>query len=112
MLNMRRNHELFWILEVLLLTPVALFWTGVISIAVSHSDKLFLAVVGQPFEPMRSILVTMICPIAAGWLAHKYISENKKEKGASLKVARIIMLISITSVILVFVYLYGENRPR
>jgi hypothetical protein len=112
MLNLHKNQELFWLLEVLLLTPVALFWSGVVSMMISGSNRLFLSVVGQPFEPIRSILVTMVCPAAAAWFAYDYLSKNKREKSQTQTFAKLIIVVSVATIVLVVFYLYGENRPR
>ncbi len=112
MLSLKRDHELFWILEVLLLTPVALFWSGVISMMVSPSSKLFDSVIGNPIDPARSVLITILCPSIAAWLAFKYISENKKGKDTAHKIAKYIIIVSLLSIALVIIYLYGQHAPR
>src|SRR5436190_2558457 len=112
MVSMKKNHELFWILEVLLLTPVALFWSSVVSMMLSNSNSLYIAVVGDPASPARVLLVTLLCPGVAALLAYKYLTENKKEKGTTQGIAKLIMLVGIVSIVLVLVYLYGQQAPR
>lgn len=112
MVSMKRNHELFWILEVLLLTPVVFFWLGVVSMMLSGSDSLFQAVVGEPASTLRSVFVTLILPIAAVWFAYDYLRENKKEKGTAREAAKWIIIAGVASIALVVFYLFGENRPR
>ena len=109
MISMKRNHELFWLLEVLLLTPVVLFWLGVVSMSIGSAD-LFNAVVGQPYSTLKSVLVTLICPAAAAWFAIEYLRENKREKGSAHDIAKAIIGVSLVTVILVLTYLIGENR--
>ncbi len=109
MISMKKNHELFWILEVLLLTPIALFWLGVVSMYLG-SDNLFHAVLGEPYSTLRSMLFTVICPLAAAWFSWEYIRENKKEKGATTNVAKYIIVISLVTLALVVAYLVGENK--
>ena len=113
MISMRKNPELFWILEVLLLTPVAFFWIGLASMFIGGegSDKLFMAVVGQPYDNLRAIFVTIICPIGAFWFAYKYISENKKEKGITSDMAKAIFAVSLATIAIVVIYLFSENLP-
>lgn len=111
MISMKKNQELFWLLEVLLLTPVALFWIGVVSMMLGSND-LFNAVVGQPYSTLKSILVTFICPIAAAWFAIEYLRENKREKGSAHDIARVIVAVSLATIVVVAIYLFGENRPQ
>ena len=108
---MRKNQELFWLLEVLLLTPVALFWMGLVSMMLGSSD-LFNAVVGQPYSMVKAVLVTLVCPAAAAWFAVEYIRENKREKGSTHDIARAIVAVSVATIVIVVVYLIGGNRPR
>ncbi len=112
MISMKKNHELFWILEVLLLTPIALFWIGLASMFIGGegSDRLFLAVVGQPYALLRAIFVTIICPIGASWFAFIYLVENKKDKSATLAIAKAILAISVATIVIVSIYLIGENQ--
>lgn len=112
MISMKRNPELFWILEVLLLTPVALFWLGVITMMLQGSNTLFLAVVGEPFSMLKSILITILCPTAAAWFAYEYLRENKSDRGKTRDIAKAIIAVSIATIIIVVFYLFGENRPR
>jgi hypothetical protein len=109
MFDLRKNHELFWLLEILLLTPVAIFWSGVVSMTLTGSDSLFYSVVGNPFEPFRSTLVTLICPAAAAWFAYDYLTKNKKEKGSGRTFAKVIIAVSVATIVLVIFYLYGQN---
>ena len=109
MISMRKNHELFWILEVLLLTPVALFWMGLVSMMLGSSD-LFNAVVGQPYSVLKALLVTLICPVAAAWFAIEYIRENKREKGSAHDIAKVIVAVSLATIVLVFVYIFAVSR--
>src|SRR3989304_8430180 len=108
MISMRKNHELFWILEVLLLTPVALFWMGLVSMMLGSSD-LFNAVVGQPYSVLKALLVTLICPVAAAWFAIEYIRENKREKGSAHDIAKVIVAVSLATIVLVFVYIFAVS---
>ena len=112
MISMKKNPELFWILEVLLLTPIALFWIGLMSMFIGGegSDKLFMAVVGQPYETLRAIFVTIICPIGASWFAFIYLVENKKEKSATRTIAKAILAVSLATIVIVSIYLIGENQ--
>lgn len=103
---MKKNHELFWILEVLLLTPVALFWIGLVSMMLG-SDNLFNAVVGQPYSMLKAILVTLLCPAAAAWFAIEYLRENKREKGSAHDIAKVIIAVSLTTIVIVIVYLFS-----
>lgn len=105
---MKKNHELFWILEVLFLTPVALFWMGVVSMMLG-SNNLFDAVVGQPYSTLKSVLITFICPAAAAWFAIEYIRENKREKGSAHDIAKVIIVVSLATIAIVAFYLLGEN---
>ena len=109
MISMKRNQELFWILEVLLLTPVALFWMGLVSMMLGSSD-LFNAVVGQPYSVLKALLVTLICPVAAAWFAIEYIRENKREKGSAHDIAKVIVAVSLATIVLVFVYIFAVSR--
>ncbi|OGH16461.1 MAG: hypothetical protein A3C30_04700 [Candidatus Levybacteria bacterium RIFCSPHIGHO2_02_FULL_40_18] len=111
MISMRRNQELFWLLEILLLTPVALFWMGVVSLMLGSGD-LFNAVVGQPYSMLKAALVTLICPAAAAWFAIEYLRENKREKGSAHDIATAIIGVSLATIGFVLVYLFVENRPR
>lgn len=111
MISMKKNAELFWILEVLLLTPVALFWMGLVSMMLGSAD-LFNAVVGQPYSMIKTVLVTLVCPAAAAWFAVEYIRENKREKGSAHDIARVIVAVSLATIVVVIVYLVSENRPR
>src|SRR3989344_7798152 len=106
MISMKKNHELFWILEVLLLTPVAFFWIGVISVMVNGSNTLLNAVLGQPMNLSRALLITIVCPAAALWFAHRYMVENQRSKDSAHGIAKVIILISIVSIVLVTFYLY------
>lgn len=110
---MRKNAELFWILEVLLLTPIALFWLSVASMFIGGegSDRLFVAIVGQPYDMFRAIFVTIVCPIGASWFAYRYIIENKKQKGATFDIAKAILAVSLATLAIVVIYLLGGNRP-
>ena len=108
MISMRKNQELFWLLEVLLLTPVALFWMGLVSMMLGSSD-LFSAVVGQPYSMIKTVLVTLVCPAAAAWFAIEYLRENKRDKGSTHDIARAIVAVSVATIVIVVVYLIGEN---
>ena len=110
MISMKKNPELFWLLEALLLTPVALFWIGVVSMTMIGESNTFNIVIGQPFSMLKISLVTILFPIISAFFAFKYLAENKKEKGAIAKIAKYIIAISITSFILVIIYLYGQSR--
>ncbi len=112
MISMKKNQELFWIFEVLLLTPLALFWTGVVTMMMSSENTLFLAVVGEPYSMLKSVLFTILCPVAAAWFAYEYIRENKADRGPTKKIAKYIIGVSVASIIIVVFYLYGENRPQ
>jgi hypothetical protein len=112
MITMRKNQELFWILEVLLLTPVALFWIGVSLMMLGGGNSLFLAVVGEPYSALRSILIAIVCPLAAAWFGYEYLRENKKERGSTRDIAKSIIAISLATVTIVLIYLWGENMPR
>ncbi len=108
---MKKNHELFWILEVLLLTPIAFFWLGVVSMMLSGSETLLNAVIGAPMSTLKAVFVTMICPMASAWFAFDYLKENQSEKNnTTQKAARMIIVISLLTIALVLVYLYGESR--
>ncbi|MBI4091769.1 MAG: hypothetical protein HY427_00985 [Candidatus Levybacteria bacterium] len=111
MISMKRNPELFWILEVLLLTPVALFWMGLVSMMLGSND-LFNAVVGQPYSMIKTVFVTLVCPAAAAWFAGEYIRENRRERGSALDIARVIVVVSFVTIIIVLVYLLNQTRPR
>ena len=106
---MKKNHELFWILEILLLTPVALFWVGTLSMYLG-SDSLLNSVVGGNNSEAKTLLITIICPIAAAYFAYKYLLDNKKEKGASHGMAKAIVGVSIATVIFVIFYLSSQNQ--
>lgn len=110
MITMKKNTELFWILEVLLLTPVALFWIGIVS-KMLGSDSLFLAVVGNPYSLVRSVLITLICPAGAAWFAYEYIRENKKEKGTkgTRDIAKSIIAVSLATIAIVLIYIFFGN---
>ena|SRR3989344_2212025 len=108
MISMKKNAELFWILEVLLLTPVALFWMGLVSMMLGSAD-LFNAVVGQPYSMIKTVLVTLVCPAAAAWFAGEYIRENKREKGSAHDIAKAIVGVSLATIVIVIVYLFGAN---
>lgn len=111
MISMKKNAELFWILEVLLLTPVALFWMGLVSMMLGSAD-LFNAVVGQPYSMIKTVLVTLVCPAAAAWFAVEYLYENKRIKGSAHDIAKAIVGVSLATIVIVIVYLVSENRPR
>lgn len=102
---MRKNPELFWILEVLLLTPVALFWMGLVSMMLGSAD-LFNAVVGQPYSMAKAILVTLVCPAAAAWFAIEYLRENKREKGSTHDIAKAIVGVSLATILVVLFYFF------
>lgn len=108
---MRKNHELFWIFELLFLTPIAMFWLGVMSMYLG-SNNLFRAVVGQPLDPIKAILVAILCPAAAAWFAYDYLRENKNDKRTEKKIAKYIITISLATILVVIIYLYGQNSPR
>lgn len=112
MISMKKNPELFWIFEVLLLTPIAFFWVGLLSMMLTGTEDLFNAVVGQPYSTLKSVLVTMIFPAAAAWLAFKYLNENKSDRGPTRRIAKYIMGVSLVTIIIVAFYLFGENRPQ
>ena len=109
MLDMKKNHELFWILEVLLLTPVVLFASGLLSATVFHSTGLLNSVLGSPIDVVRSILVTIICPGAAAWFAFEYLHANKKVKDARHGLAKVILLVSLLTIVTVLAY---QFTPR
>ncbi len=102
---MKKNHELFWILEVLLLTPVALFWLGVMSMYLGSSSMLS-SVIGGTGSEAKVLLITIICPAAAAYFAYKYVKDNKKEKGAAHGTAKIIQVVSILTIVFVILYFY------
>jgi len=108
---MRKNHELFWLLEVLLLTPVALFWMSLVSMMLG-SDSLFNAVLGQPYSMLRGVLITIVCPLAAAWFAIEYLRENKREKGSTRGIARAAVAVSLATVVIVLVYFLSQTGPR
>lgn len=108
---MRRNNELFWILEVLLLTPVALFWMGLVSLMLGSSD-LFNAVLGQPYSMLKFVLVALLCPGAAAWFAGEYIRENKRKKGSAHDIARLIVIVSFATIVIVLAYVFFANKPQ
>lgn len=108
---MRKNNEVFWILEVLLLTPIALFWISLVSMMFGSPD-LYVAIVGQPYSMIRSVLITIIIPLVSAWLAYEYIRENKKEKGPMPDIAKIILVVSLATVAIVLIYIFGQNVLR
>lgn len=110
MLSMKKNHEVFWILEVLLLTPVALFWTGLISMLLFGSSDLFLAVTGVPYNILKIFFVTILCPVAAAWFAYEYKRENKKDKNAAIGIANAILLVSIATIAIVLIYYFTQGK--
>ncbi|OGH14124.1 MAG: hypothetical protein A3C27_03260 [Candidatus Levybacteria bacterium RIFCSPHIGHO2_02_FULL_39_36] len=108
MLSMKKNHELFWILEVLLLTPTALFWLGIISLALTDSNTLFLAVLGAPYSLLKGFFVAILCPAAAAWIAYDYIRENKKDRKATIGIAKAILWVSLATIGLVLIYIFQK----
>jgi uncharacterized membrane protein HdeD (DUF308 family) len=108
MINFKRGHELFWILEVLFLAPVAIFWSGVLSRSFG-SDKIINAVVGQPMNSARMFLITIACPLAAAWIAHLYIKQNKKDKKASLGMANVARILGIVSILVTVIFMFAQN---
>ncbi|HVT01610.1 MAG TPA: hypothetical protein VHE53_05300 [Patescibacteria group bacterium] len=107
---MKKNHELFWILEVLFLTPVALFWLGIMSMYLGSTNML-ASVIGGTGSEAKILLITIICPLAASYFANKYINDNKKEKGAAHGTAKIIRVLGLLTVALVILYLYILRQP-
>ncbi len=110
MISMKKNAELFWILEILLVTPVALFWMGIVS-KMLGSDSLFMAVLGSPYSLIRSAFITLACPAAAAWFAYEYIRENKREKGTkgTCDIAKSIIAICLATIAIVLIYVFLGN---
>ncbi|PIT88854.1 MAG: hypothetical protein COU27_03160 [Candidatus Levybacteria bacterium CG10_big_fil_rev_8_21_14_0_10_36_7] len=89
------KKELFWTLEILFLTPLAIFWLGVMTKLLTGSNLITNMVVGQPYQLIRMFIVTIILPILAVWYATDFLKTNKKGKSALY--ARIIVVVGITS---------------
>ncbi len=111
MISMKKNHELFWLLEILLLTPVALFWIGLVSLILGSND-LFSAVIGQPYSILKAVLVIFLCPGAAAWFAIDYLRENKREKGTSRNIAKAIAGVSLATIVIVLAYVFILSKPK
>jgi len=109
MISLKKNKEMFWFFEVLFLTPLAIFWMGVLILMLGKSENILRAVVGQPLDPIRSTVIVIVCPFFASWLAWQYTKENKKDKSTTIKYAKYIMAVGVVSIILVLLYLYGPN---
>lgn len=111
MISMRKNSEIFWLLEILLLTPVSLFWLGVVSLMIG-SGGLLNAVIGEPYSMLKAVLITLICPAAAAWFASEYVRENKKEKGSAHNVANLIIAVSLATIAIVLAYVFLLSKPQ
>lgn len=108
MISMKKNAELFWILEVLLLTPLALFWLGIVSRALNGSDDLLSAVLGEPRQVLRFLLIAVLAPALAVLLASSHLRESKRKKSATTDIARAIVWVGGASVIIVTIFFLGN----
>lgn len=106
MISMKKNHELFWILEILFLLPIALFWVGFASMYLTGSADLLLSIVGDPYSEIRRAFITLVCPAAAAWFALEYLRENKKMANRHAEIARGIIVVSAATIIFVLLYYF------
>ncbi len=112
---LKGKKQLYWGLEGMLLIPPVVFWLGVAQWILFRSDSLLLLLVGKPqtaFEPVRSIFVTMICPILAIVLSVIHLKEKKEEDEIGRVLSQAIIVGCILSMTVVVGYLFLENFKR
>lgn len=106
MISMRKNSELFWILEMLLLTPMAIFWIGLVSFFMFGTKDILTGIIGGEYGFLRGVFVALLCPLAASWFAYDYIRENKGAKKDHVRdMAKMIIAISVATIVIVGCYL-------
>ena len=93
----------FWTIQAALLSPLALFWIGV----VTGSEFIFRLLFGPVHTPFRDLLPVMILPSIALLLCFAKLRENASDKTRSA-----VLVLSSYIVLSLFIaagYAIGEN---